>query len=184
MGILRWLSGGNSPQKQKEQQFRGFDSKFGDDPQMSAFLKAQWLTGRGNASGAAGDMENAALDFTEAILIDPTYPYAYIGLGTVHREAGAYKEALEVLTRAHDVASTAQGTESRAALFDVCNSIVAIHIKAGSKSQVAEWAARAIAAADEPERAEMRRAAVATGMPDDDADMLQTLRGLITEYGS
>ena len=183
MGLFERLMRG-SQKRTKEKKFQTFEAMFEDDPQMIAFAKAQWLVGKGNSAGAHGNLESAIADFEEAKAIDPTHIFAYIGIGTAHREAGKFAEALDVLGRGYDIALAAEGTNSRAALFDLCNAIIGVHIQAGSKSNVVEWATRAIAAAEEPERIEMHRIAAASGMngSSDDEEMVETLKGLVEEY--
>jgi len=190
MGILSKLFG-RDPETQKRRKFQELERKFAGDPEegpegqeLVNFMKASWLTSRASAYGRSGNLEQATLDLKEAIRLQPDYTPAYIHLGLIYREKGLLREALAVLTAA-PLRWKIAGKEHGGSEFEVYNAIGTVYLLMGAKDKVLEYAKKALAAVNDPERKELKEIAKRAGVINedeaDDSQIVGTLKELIQE---
>jgi tetratricopeptide (TPR) repeat protein len=103
MGFFGKLFGSADPASEKVAKFREIDSHaFGQDPETVAYMKATWLTSRGNEYGTNGQFKEAIQDFREAISLKPDHLMAYFGLALALHKSGQEDEAARTLNSAPD----------------------------------------------------------------------------------
>ena len=104
MGILSRLFASGSDDRQrdddKRQNFKELERLYTGDSEMINNAKALWLTSRGNYYGERGDLDQAILDFKEAITFKPDHIPAFLGLGVAYKYKRMFQEALAVLRNA------------------------------------------------------------------------------------
>jgi len=71
---------------------------------------AEALILRGVLEQNAGKLAEAIADFQQAIQDDPSYPYGYLALASLHNSTGHYKESLLILAKAEQLAPSAWQT--------------------------------------------------------------------------
>ncbi|MCK9401727.1 MAG: hypothetical protein M0Q51_17310 [Bacteroidales bacterium] len=184
MNIFSGIFGPQDPEKQKNNKFQELETLFAGDQEMMSFSKSSWLTSRGGYYGGQGKLDQAIMDFKDAIILKPDHIPSYIALGIAYREKGMLQDALATLNKAPHV-MIISGKELGGSEFDLYNAIASIYLLMGDKSKTIEYAKKAIEALNDPERKEQLAFAKESGVisekENDDSKMLEVLKGLILE---
>lgn len=187
MSILSKLFGVQNPENQKNTKFRKIEKQYAGVQEMIGFTKASWLNSRGNHYGHQGNLNQAILDFKEAIELKPDYIPAYLSLSVAYRESRLFDKALEVLNRAPR-RMLIFGKEVAGDDFDLYNCIGAVYLLMGDKLNAIYYVKKALGAINDPKRKEQlefaKRAGVISEKEEDDAQMIEMLKDLIEELES
>ena len=101
MGILSRLFGSGSDDRErdndKRQKFQKLEKLYAGNTEMINSAKAFCLTSRGNNYGERGYLDQAILDFKEAIQFKPDHIPAFLSLGLAYSGKGMFQEALSLL---------------------------------------------------------------------------------------
>lgn len=84
----------------RSEKFQQLEEKYADSPEYLDLTRANWLTNRGNTHGRNKEMQQAIVDFKDAIEIKQDYFPAYLSMALAYKEMGEYDKAIMTLDEA------------------------------------------------------------------------------------
>lgn len=84
----------------RSEKFQQLEEKYSDSPAYLELTKANWLTNRGNTHGRNKEMQQAIVDFKDAIAIKQDYFPAHLSMALAYKEMGEYDKAIMALDEA------------------------------------------------------------------------------------
>jgi tetratricopeptide (TPR) repeat protein len=97
MGFLSKIFG-IDPETKRRNKFQEIEQRFSGDSEMINFMKATWLTMKGNSFAQHYKFEQAIENFKDAISLDGSHFSASVSLGMVYVQKEMFKEAIGVLS--------------------------------------------------------------------------------------
>lgn len=138
---------GTDLEVQKRMKFQELEQQFGGDSKMINFMKAAWLTSRGNHYGQRNQLDQAITDFKEAITLNPNHAPAHTALGIAYRAKGMFKEAIAILEGVPKE-SKVYGDRNIDSRFWIYFNLGLVHMDMGDKAKAIEYLEKSLKAND------------------------------------